>query len=870
MKKQESRPYFFTKRGSVARKSFAGTGASAVLCVVLFGAVLFGAVLLGVSANAQAPATNTGSHVINGIPAPAWWAGFHLDSASPQADFNFNNSANVTIGGALPQNVLRGILTSADESFTFANGITMDVSRTDTVGADIASIGFSYIGGVGDYFSSNINGRGATIRASNATGQAIGMDFRLLAAGNTAWEDDADIRGSLIRLGSIEALAGTFNGAGSTFVGNSSQGAFGFSAGSVEAGSTVAISSIVARGGEAYGFVLGRAIEGGASVSLGSVEAQATLAGRSATGVQLFGGVDGGELSITSLNVQSVGDARGFLAGDVGRGVDVFSDIDGNVTIGTVDVLSTAGDAFGVEAREATLNLRGDITATANNGMAFGILTEGNATLNILNDVTLTATAAHSGDAFGIWTGNDLTVIGSGRVDLGVAVVHGDAIFGDGSNELTIILDKDTSKLSGSHWGNELHSNTTLVLLGDARGEFRHLGEWAIEDGAFVGDTLTDWFVNQNNFLEAVAAKQARVSDGYLAAFMMHNRFAAWNAVRDRMISGNEFSSFTTRTHHPRQQQHHHRGHFRGQAPCDCHSCGPISSSPCDPVFTHSCGPDRFLHSSLMHCATRTAWVNYIGRSNAYRSSYHNQNWRLSAEGVQGGADLIRTHRGQLGVLFGYESGRMRSNADRIKMDDVYFGAYLARVFFNGMDIRGVFSYGFQDYDMQRFVSGSGFYTSSFKGNTMEANLELGRRFSAGAWSLRPAIAADVFNNKLKGATEREIGGATFDRVDLTQVFLRTGAELRYQGRSFTFNSGVFYSYDLNGKDLRTRVSKGAFSAPLLGTTLGRELLTFNLGGEYQFAGSLFLFGGYQGEYVLDRTYSRLHNIGHAGAGLRW
>ena len=151
----------------------------------------------------------------------------------------------------------------------------------------------------------------------------------------------------------------------------------------------------------------------------------------------------------------------------------------------------------------------------------------------------------------------------------------------------------------------------------------------------------------------------------------------------------------------------------------------------------------------------------------------------------------------------------------------------------------------------------------------MEANLEIGRRFSAGGpLSLRPVVAADVFNNKLKGTAEAD--GITYGRVDLTQVFLRTGTELRYQGRAFTFNSGVYYAYDLNGKELKTGVRNGDYHSQLFGTKLGRELLTFNLGGEYQLAQRLSVFGGYQGEYMIDRTYSRVHNTAYIGAGFKW
>jgi len=51
---------------------------------------------------------------------------------------------------------------------------------------------------------------------------------------------------------------------------------------------------------------------------------------------------------------------------------------------------------------------------------------------------------------------------------------------------------------------------------------------------------------------------------------------------------------------------------------------------------------------------------------------------------------------------------------------------------------------------------------------------------------------------------------------------------------------------------------------------MGRELLTFNLGADYQIGKRFSVFGGYQGEYVTDRANSQVHSIGYVGAGYKW
>jgi hypothetical protein len=350
------------------------------------------------------------------------------------------------------------------------------------------------------------------------------------------------------------------------------------------------------------------------------------------------------------------------------------------------------------------------------------------------------------------------------------------------------------------------------------------------------------------------------MSDGFVAAFGMHHRNTAWNAVQGQMISGSGSSRNMNRN---RNQSQTESGYY-GQAPCD--PCTPVG--PCDPC--DSCSPCSVSGTGLQ------VWGNYVGRSDQYGSSYHPQNWKLSMNGVQAGTDICRTQHAQFGVLFGYEGGNMTSADDRIKGDDTYFGAYAAKVFRGGADFRGVFAYGLQKYDMNRLGNSGQFYTSSFKGNTIEAHLELGKRRGRGALTCRPVFAVDMLNNNLNGATETgPVAGeaVVYGKTSLTQVFLRTGTELQCKLDSLTLNGGVFYSYDVNGAGVNTsvkRVEVPTLSAQLAGAKMGRSILSYNLGGACQVSKCFSVLGGYQGEYAFDRSGKGVHSTYFVGGAWVW
>jgi len=318
---------------------------------------------------------------------------------------------------------------------------------------------------------------------------------------------------------------------------------------------------------------------------------------------------------------------------------------------------------------------------------------------------------------------------------------------------------------------------------------------------------------------------QTPVNDNYLAASRMHHRHTAWNAVRDHLISGAGTNRY-----------------------------GYFGQTTCFPTFNGG---------------VRNAWANYVGRNSRYQSSGTDSDWRLSGNGVQLGTDFFRTSRFQLGTYFGYENAKGSNSADRIHGKDYSIGIYGVYVFQNGADFRTVFSYGWQNFDSQRRVS-SDAYVMAFDGNTTELNIELGKRHYACGWSSRPSLAVDWSMSQLHGG--QESGGTSslrYDTTDHSQLLLRFGTDLRYDWGPLMFDSGLYYSYDMLGNTLRSGITNGT-PGTLVGSQLGRSIVSYNLGGSWIVNHKLTIFGGYRGEYAPESAGKGYVNVGYVGGALRW
>jgi len=352
--------------------------------------------------------------------------------------------------------------------------------------------------------------------------------------------------------------------------------------------------------------------------------------------------------------------------------------------------------------------------------------------------------------------------------------------------------------------------------------------------------------------LPSVARAQiivADVNDNYLAAGLIHQKYTAWNAVRDHVISG------------------------ASQVPPRYETSNYYGQSPCDRVLDYI--PAVGCKVSKSH----SAWGNYIGRDSRYQSSMSGDDWRIGGNGVQLGTDIFRRRNWQFGTFFGYENFAASNAGDRIHAKDHYVGLYDVHVFRNGADLRTVFSYGWQDFKSQRNFQGGAFGTA-FRGNTAELNVELGKRYYCDghykAWSVRPVVGLDWHYMRLGSGQETSNGANAlrYHGTDFAQLFFRFGSDFRYERGRWAVETGLYYSYDLRGADFWSEVSStqpgNTDREALISSTLGRSVLSVNVASSWQVARNITAFVGYRGEATPDQSGRGYANTGYAGCAWRW
>lgn len=268
-------------------------------------------------------------------------------------------------------------------------------------------------------------------------------------------------------------------------------------------------------------------------------------------------------------------------------------------------------------------------------------------------------------------------------------------------------------------------------------------------------------------------------------------------------------------------------------------------------------------------------WANYVGRYGELDSTVGGQ-FDLTSHGVQLGVDLYADRCSQYGIMFGYERHESEQSSDKIEADDYYVGLYGAKRLANGYDVRAMFGYGRQNYDMTRYNNYFGLHRldTSFDGDVFEANIELGRRFQLNrCLSYRPVIGLDYINNDIDGVNEG-INGVNYHDNSLSQLALRIGTDLQLVRQRLTLGGGVYYSYQMlsDGDSIDSTVSYNGFSSRLRGCDLGNSTLTLNAGLSYAMnaKGTLSLFGGYTGDIYLDRDGTPMYHSGSIGLMYRY
>ena len=663
--------------------------------------------------------------------------------------------------------------------------------------------------------------------------------------------------------------------------------AYGFFVDGKAANSTITLGKIFVGNEEdadirtvrAVGFAAGE-VDSESKINLGDIEAR----GNEAVGA-FFAGHVAGDVTVKSALVNARDKAYGVY---VGRSSDTINAA-GELSVGNLNVTSENEDAFGVRVNGAAdkLTLTGDISVSGKGTETSGIYTAGAAAMTLTENVKIETDYTGSGTWAGadIWAKNkldinlnsknlttssvkvdsdEMIVRGAGTAKLGTVKVAGSSNFTVGGSSAATRVELDIYKSDLGTGTKTVDAGATLAVYSEAEEtslrDFEYdFSKWTLGTSGSdysrinrTSDPLNIWNLNTTTGILTYGGRKVFArGEGYLAALGMHNRYTAWNAVRDRMISGSGRGN---------------RAGYYGQAACSW--CGQSGYDPYAPQSTYT----------ECNCGTRNTWVNYVRRD----GSPYNRNWTLAMNGAQAGADIIKTRCEQVGLFFGYEEGKMTNAGERVNADDLYFGIYAAYVLCNGTDIRGVFAYGWQDYTLSRLHNNSydNPYSSSFKGNTVETSLEIGRRISDGTWSMRPVLAVDIMNNDLTTATEflwitSSLEEAfVYRKTDLTQVLFRLGSDWQCQAGNFAFNGGLYYSYDLKGSRLNTLVRQeyGETDAPLsslVGPKLGRSLLNFNATGSWQIARGFSVIGGYQGEYALDGGSKMVH-ASHIGGMWKW
>ncbi|GHT22236.1 hypothetical protein FACS189419_04490 [Planctomycetales bacterium] len=349
------------------------------------------------------------------------------------------------------------------------------------------------------------------------------------------------------------------------------------------------------------------------------------------------------------------------------------------VVLGANAAAVTSGDSNGIGVQAGNLTLRDGFNNLGNKFTALITQPTGVVNLGAINLTGLTNSKITASQF--VLTGNanigDVVIDGDGyavSVDLqGHNFTAASDFIGTSANNLTIIkdtsggsgiaelmkltgniniTDKATVKIDGSNFTNSdtitlYGPDAVLVVGGGGAGTKEFDGNVAATAtaklAALNGADITDSGIqvkSASGTYEWGAVKDANsINDWYIAviginslstnsnatevAHLFHNKYTVWHAVQDHLISGTSRSG----------------SGYLGQSPC-----GKVTSyAPC---------------GSILGTAARTAWVNYVGRSNSYFDTAFQSNWKIGTDGMQVGSDLYRTKKTQFGVLFGYEGGK--------------------------------------------------------------------------------------------------------------------------------------------------------------------------------------------------------------------
>jgi hypothetical protein len=268
----------------------------------------------------------------------------------------------------------------------------------------------------------------------------------------------------------------------------------------------------------------------------------------------------------------------------------------------------------------------------------------------------------------------------------------------------------------------------------------------------------------------------------------------------------------------------------------------------------------------------RSVWFTPSARANKFASTFVGGTYNFEAYGMQTGSTFWSNNNSSLGLMIGYERGSLSNRLDWIRSHDYQIGLYFGHIFRSGTEFRSFIGGGFQTFTASRNDMVET-YTTKYDGSSFEINTELGKLFATqNGILLRPYFAVDIEYSGQTAAQEDEIGNAFrhYGRADLSQFFVRFGADVEKRWQYVDINGGLSYTGLLFGQ---TRAQAPIFyptrgvGTTSYGARLGRSSVTLKTGLNWhlnrQRVNTVFL--DYSADIYLDRAGNVGDNIQHSG-----
>ncbi|MDR3199212.1 MAG: autotransporter domain-containing protein, partial [Planctomycetaceae bacterium] len=269
---------------------------------------------------------------------------------------------------------------------------------------------------------------------------------------------------------------------------------------------------------------------------------------------------------------------------------------------------------------------------------------------------------------------------------------------------------------------------------------------------------------------------------------------------------------------------------------------------------------------------TRSVWFTPSARANRFASTFVGGIYDFEAYGMQTGSTFWSNNNSSLGLMIGYERGALRNRLDWIRSHDYQIGLYFGHIFRSGSEFRSFIGGGFQTFTASRNDMVET-YMTKYDGSSFEINTEFGKLFAGQNGTLfRPYFAVDIEYSGQTAAQEKEIGNAFrhYGRADLSQFFVRFGADVEKRWQYVDINGGASYTGLLFGQ---TRAQAPIFyptrgaGTTSYGARLGRSSITLKTGLNWhlnrQRVNTIFL--DYFADIYLDRTGKVADTMQHSG-----